>query len=122
MQAIVTVVDDSQRDSKGAPVQYTGALINLLRLRNNEQVHSVHGMVEVEDWPEVRTQNPRNIGHRCFFNMSTVLRSAHIIPTDNTSVYYINNYVDWDQYNIIFDPDFLTNGIRDTDRIAIEYQ
>jgi hypothetical protein len=54
--------------------------------------------------------------------MSTILRSAHIIPTDNLGVYYVNNYVDWDQYNIIFDPEFLTNGIRDADRIAMEYR
>ena len=119
VQAIVTVVDDSRRDSKGAPVQYTGVFVDLLRLRNNGQVHSVHGMVEVEDWPQVRTQNPRNIGHRCFFDMSTILRSAHIIPTNNTGIYYVNNYVDWDQYNTIFDPEFLTNGIRDADRIAM---
>ena len=79
-------------------------------------------MVEVEDWPQVRTQNPRNIGHRYFFDMSTILRSAHIIPTNNIGLYYINNYVDWDQYNTIFDPEFLTNGIRDADRIAMEYQ
>ena len=79
-------------------------------------------MVEVEDWPQVRTQNPRNIGHQYFFDMSTILRSAHIIPTDNIGLYYINNYVDWDQYNTIFDPEFLTNGIRDADRIAMEYQ
>ena len=122
MQAIVTVVDDSRHDSKGAPVQYTGVFINLLRLKNNGQVHSVHGMVEVEDWPQVHTQNPRNIGYRCFFDMSTILRSAHIIPTNNTGIYYVNNYVDWDQYNTIFDPEFLTNGIRDADRIAMEYQ
>jgi hypothetical protein len=122
VQAIVTVVDDSRRDSKGAPIQYTGVFINLLRLKNNGQVHSVHGMVEVEDWPQVRTQNPRNISHRYFFDMSTILRSAHIIPTDNTGIYYVNNYVDWDQYNTIFDPDFLTNGIRDADRIAMEYR
>ena len=51
VQAIVLVVDDSRCDSKGAPVQYTGVLIDLLHLRNNGQVHSVHRMVEVEDWP-----------------------------------------------------------------------
>src|SRR5580692_6023507 len=122
VQAIVTVVDDSRRDSKGAPVQYTGVFVDLLRLRNNGQVHSVHGMVEVEDWPQVCTQNPCNIGHWCFFDMSTILRSAHIIPTNNTGIYYVNNYVDWDQYNTIFDPEFLTNGIRDADRIAMEYR
>jgi hypothetical protein len=79
-------------------------------------------MVEVEDWLQVRSQNPWNIGHWCFFDMSTILRSAHIILTGITGLYYINNYVDWDHYNTIFDPDFLTNGIRDADRIAMEYQ
>ena len=122
VQAIITVIDDSRHDSKGAPVQYTGVFIDLLHFRNNGQVHKVHGMVEVEDWPQVRTQNPRNIGHRYFFDMSTILRSAHIIPTDSIGLYYINNYVDWDQYNTIFDPEFLINGIRDADRIATEYR
>ena len=46
----------------------------------------------------------------------------NIIPTNNIGLYYINNYVDWDQYNTIFDLEFLTNGIRDADRIAMEYQ
>ena len=42
-------------------------------------------MVEVEGWQQVRSQNPCNIGHQCFFNMSIILQSAHIIPTGNTS-------------------------------------
>ena len=79
-------------------------------------------MVEVEDWPQVRTQNPRNIGHRYFFDMSTILRNAHIISTGITGLYYVNNCVDWDHYNTIFDPEFLANGIRDADRIAMEYR
>jgi hypothetical protein len=82
-------------------------------------------MVEVEDWLQVHTQNPCNIDHQCFFYMSTILRSAHIIPTNNIGLYYVNNYVDWDQYNTIFDPDFLTNGIRDAencDRILMNRQ
>jgi len=79
-------------------------------------------MVEVEDWPVVHSQNPRNIGHRCFFDMSMILWSAHIVPTGTMGVYYINNYVDWDQYNTIFDPDFIVNGTRDADRIAKQYR
>jgi hypothetical protein len=35
VQAIITIVDDSRYDSKGALVQYTGVLIDLLRLRDN---------------------------------------------------------------------------------------
>jgi hypothetical protein len=122
VQAIITIIDNLQHDSKDAPVQYTGVLVELLRFRDNGRVHDVHGMVEVEDWPQVRSQNSRKIGHRYFFDMSTILRSAHIIPTGTTGLYYVNNYIDWDHYNTIFDPEFLVNGIRDADRIAMEYR
>ena len=121
LQAIVTVIDHQRHNTNGTPVQHTGALINLLRLRHGGKVGGVHGMVEVEDWPQVCTQNPRDIGHRCFFDMSTILRSAHIIPSGKAGVYYINNYVDWDQYNTIFDPEFLKHGIHDADKIARHY-
>ncbi len=122
IQAIVSVIDDSRRDGKGIPVRYTGAFVELLRLRNGGQPHKIHGMVEVEDWPQVRTSNSRDLGHRYFFDMSTILRSAHVIPAGNAGTYYVNNYVDWDQYNTIYDPDFLTNGIREADRIAKQYR
>ena len=94
LQAIVTVIDHQRHNTNGTPVQYTEALINLLRLRYGGKVGGVHGMVEVEDWPQVRTQNPRDIGHWCFFNMSTILRSPHMIPSGKAGVNYINNYVD----------------------------
>ena len=51
-----------------------------------------------------------------------ILRSAHVIPSGNVGIYYINNYVDWDQYNTIFDPEFLANSIREADRIAKQFQ
>ena len=70
IQAIVTIIDNLGYDSKDIPVQYTGVLIELLRLRNNGRVHDVHRMVEIEDWLQVRSQNPCNIGHQYFFDMS----------------------------------------------------
>ena len=122
IQVIITVIDDLQCDDKGMTVQYTGAFIELLHLRDKGWVHHIHSMVEVEDWPIVHSQNPHNISHHCFFDMSMILQSAHIVPTGNTGVYYINNYVDWDQYNTIFDPDFIANGTWDADRIAKQYR
>jgi hypothetical protein len=58
VQAIITVVDNSRHDSKGAPVQYTGVFIDQIYLRNNGKVHNVHGIVEVEDWPQVAHRIP----------------------------------------------------------------
>jgi hypothetical protein len=122
LQAIVTVIDHQRHDTNGTVVQYTGALIDLLRFRHGGNVHSIHGMIEAEDWPQATSQSSRNIGYRCFFDMSMILRSAHVIPSGNDGTYYINNYVDWDQYNTIFDPEFLANGIREADRIAKQFR
>ena len=33
---------------------------------------------------------------RCFYNLSTILQSVHLISiNDDWNVYYVNNYVDW---------------------------
>ena len=44
-----------------------------------------------------------------------------MIPSGNDRTYYINNYVDWDQYNMIFDSEFLANSIREADQIAKQF-
>jgi hypothetical protein len=49
LQVIITVIDHQWHDTNCTAVQYTRALIDLLRFRYNGNVHSVHGMVEVED-------------------------------------------------------------------------
>ena len=121
LQAIITVINHQWHDTNGTVVQYTGALIDLLRFRHGGNVHSIHGMIEAEDWPQKTSQSPRNISYCCFFDMSMILRSAHVIPSGNDGIYYINNFVDWDQYNTIFDPEFLANGIREADRIAKQF-
>jgi hypothetical protein len=122
IKAIVTVIDHSRLDLKGRAARYTGAFVELLRIKDGGRHHEVHGMVEVEDWPLVEVKNPRKLKHRCFFEMSTIIRSAHIIPAGNPGTYYINHYVDWDQYNTIYEPDFFTNGIREADVIAKQYR
>ena len=45
--------------------------------------------------------------------MSIILRSAYVVPIGlQDGTYYINNYIDWDIYNIIYDPDFFSQGMR----------
>ena len=103
LQAIVTVIDHQRHDTNGTVVQYTGALIDLLRFRHGGNVHSIHGMIEAGDWPQTTSQSPRNIGYCCFFDMSMILWSTHVIPSGNDETYYINNYVDWDQLLDFYD-------------------
>ena len=81
LQLILTVVDSGRRDGSGNYVKYTGALVELLRFRNSGAVNHQHGMVEVENWPSSDVRSPRGIGARRIYQMSTILRSAHLILT-----------------------------------------
>ena len=49
LQAIITIIDHQRHDTNSRAVHYTGALIDLLRLRYHGNVHRVHGMIEAED-------------------------------------------------------------------------
>jgi hypothetical protein len=117
----VSVLDYATRNADGTLAQYTGAFIDLLRLKNSSKPNKVHGIVEVEDWLVLGAKNPRKLGHRCFFEISTILRSAHIIPLGTSGMYYINHYVNWDQYNTIYDSDFFANSIQEADVIEKQY-
>ena len=64
------------------------------------------------------------MGNQRFYVMENVLRTgAHLIPTksrteveDGRVVFYVNNYVDWEQYNTLYDADFVKTGRRLADR------
>jgi hypothetical protein len=50
--------------------------------------------------------------------MDDIYRSAHVVPGTNneqdrsTDVFYINNYIDWDQYQDLIDDDWEESGKR----------
>ena len=113
LQLIITVADPERKNEQGNCVKYSGALIELLRFRNSGAINHRHGMVEVETWLRDDVLNPRGIGARRIYQMSTILRSAHLVPTGlHDGVHYINNYIDWDTYNTVYDPDFHDQGTR----------
>jgi hypothetical protein len=80
-------------NANGTLAWYTRAFINLLYLKNSGKPNKVHGMVEVKDWLVLRAKNPCKLRHRYFFEMSTILQSAHIMPLGTLGIYYINHYI-----------------------------
>ncbi len=48
LQIIITVRDSLRQDDNEKPVQYSRALIELLKLKNNEVLDALHDMIEVE--------------------------------------------------------------------------
>ena len=118
----ITVCDPQSFDPQtNRARRYTGALIEVLRPINNGIPHEVHGMIELQKWTVHKARNARKLGGLRFYSMSTILRSAHVVPADKAGVFYINNYIDWDQYNSVYDPDFLVSDYRVAEKFAKAY-
>lgn len=90
---------------------HCGALVEVLRPVNSGIPNPIHGMIEFENWGQSfitnRNLNPRSLQ---FHSMSTVIRSAHVVPSGKAGLFYINNFIDWDQYNTLYDLESSENG------------
>ena len=116
---IVTVADPERFTAKNKPITYTGAFMELYKWRNRGQVHEIHGIVELDKWHASTAENPRNLGAHRIIEVSLVLRSAHVVPRDqDRMVFYVNNYIDWDQFNQLYNADWFNKGIRNADVVA----
>ena len=63
-------------------------------------------MVELEKWHASTAENPRNLGTHRIIEVFSVLRSANVVPRDkNKAMFYVNNYIDWDQFKQLYDAD-----------------
>ncbi len=116
---IVTVADPQQSNRKGKPMMYTGVFVEIYNWRSRGLVHETHRMVELETYPISRAENSLNLGGQRFYKISEVLRSAQVVPRgteDNT--FYLNNYIDQDQFNQLYDPEWQTKGTRSANAIV----
>jgi hypothetical protein len=48
-----------------------------------------------------------------FYSLNELLCSAHLILT-TTGSFYINNYINWDQYQVLYKDDWEAQGIKYT--------
>ncbi len=115
----VTVADRERFTPKGKPVTYTGALVELYNWRNRGQVHEIHGMIKLEKIRASIAENPRNLSAHRIIEIFSVLHRAQVVPRDQDKVvFYVNNYIDWDQFNQLYDPDWIEKDIRNADVVA----
>lgn len=110
LQVVVTVLDLGRRDARGQPLRYTGALIDLFQLKNRGRHDDFHGMIEVQRGTtrDSRAGRHHSLGSQRFYRLDLIDRSVHLIPAgrNKPGVYYINPYVDFSQYNSVYDREF----------------
>ncbi len=118
LQIIITVCNSLRQNDNEKSVQYLRALIELLKLKNNEVLNALHDMIEVEQWSKNTVKKSQYLECWWFYNMSTILRSAYLISTESKKFFYVNNYIDWNTFNILYKENFLKKKARKTNKLA----
>ena len=76
-------------------------------------------MIELEKIDASTAEHHCNLDTHQIIEISLVLRSAYIISRDQDKfVFYVNNYIDWDQFNQLYNPDWMDKGIKNADTVA----
>ncbi|KAH6091042.1 hypothetical protein HBI65_162100 [Parastagonospora nodorum] len=108
-----TVTDD------GKHMAYIGAFSEVLLFNNNGQIDNTTGMLSVRRQAWNAAPKRRTLQAFKFYDLSTIIRSVHLVLRDlpdsttrTTMSYYVNNYIDWDEYNRLYLPTFDINLLR----------
>lgn len=82
-------------------------------------MYEIYKMVKLKKWSISIAQNLYILGTSCIIKIFVVLHSGHIMPGDQEkTVFYVNNYIDQDQLNQLYDLDQLNKSIQNADAIA----
>ncbi len=113
------MADPERFTLKGKPVIYTGVFVELYNWRHRGQVYEIHGIIELKKMHTLIAENPHNLVAHRIIEISSVLRSVHVVPRDQDKVvFYVNNYINWDQFNQLYDSDWIEKGIRNADAVV----
>ena len=76
-------------------------------------------MIELEKIYTLTTENPRNLGTHQMIKISSILRSTHMVFRDQDKfVFYVNHYIDWDQFKQLYDLEQIEKGVKNADKVA----
>lgn len=120
LQIVIILIDEGNLDYKGKATRYTGAFVELFRLKDDWRHNNRHGMIEVQRADLPAKDNIQSLARRRFYGLNTVQRSAHPVPAGRSKagIYYVNLYIDWDSYNSIYHPNFATRDLEIVMRLA----
>lgn len=114
---ILSILDNDILRKTGARVHYRCVFVKMLRLLNHGKPGDLHGLVECSAQDVVSPGGRVSHQHRAF-GLQSVVRPAHVIPTEQSGHFYVNHHVDREQYAELRDAEFLANGIEIASSLA----
>jgi hypothetical protein len=110
VKLIFTLADPMRPDH-----EYACMFMRMLQPVDNGNPSAVHGMIRMRHWSGQHPQSRRLGRDRCF-NASQLLRSAHVVPSDSDNGLFVNNYVDFNEFNSIYRADWYERNQADLQR------
>jgi len=99
--------------------RYNDTLVKLLKSCNEKTQHAMHEIIEIKYWFKDNVKNSCSFEASWFFHLHTILRSVYVVSANDISselnknkFFYINNFSDWDSYNLIYEKNFLHKETR----------
>lgn len=80
-------------------------------------------MIEFEKQHILIAKYSRNLETHCIVKIFLILHSVYIIPKNQEKiVFYVNNNIDWHQFNQSYVSNWLKNGIKNADAVAWKFK
>lgn len=116
----MTIANPEQFDLKDKPVTYIGAFVKLDNQWNYAQVHEMYEIIELVKIRFLTAKNSYNLCAYWIIDISLLLYNTHVIPKNQDKfVFYVNNYIDWNLFNKLYNPDQIKNRSRKCRRNCI---
>jgi len=109
LQLLISVQDTERTGADGRYEVYAGALIETFHTASGGSINDTTGLLRVQAKQQSTAKKKRKLGAVRIYDINHITRPVCLIPTDlNTKdSFYVNNYTDWDIYNMIYDDDFI---------------
>lgn len=120
LRLLLSIQDTERQDEAGRYMVYTGALIETFNVCNGGKIDAKTGLVKVQVKQASRSQKRRVLDGVRMYDISHVTRPIQLVPADldTTDTFFINNYTDWDIYNMIYKDDFERRNKQQVDQFA----
>lgn len=110
LQLVFTVKDKDlgNRDIYTQFSKYTGDLINLLQWQQQRDIYSIYCLIKVESWPMTEVRNQEFLIKEKIYSILLIIRRGNMVLAIAPPIQYwfINNYINCDQYNTLYDKNF----------------
>ena len=112
LKFMIIVFYHERRKTDERSREYIKAFIERLNWIIDEKLNIIYGMFEARVSLKNKSKKFKKLNHRCFYNLYNIIRNIHFVSTNQFCTrFFVNNFTDWNQYNIIFDSEFIRNEI-----------